>query len=144
MFGKTTLQVTLAIWVLWHLVFGLLATISPETGARITGWSPEAGWTTDLFTMSTQYGMAMLVIAGVYTVMLFEPLKYLNMLWIAIGELGLGIVYASYIYASGGNVTIPQLAIQGGVNLVLMAFLFALWKGLNARRHKTSDAVQPN
>ena len=43
MFGKTVLQLILGLWVLWHLAFGVLATFAPETGARLTGWSPDGG-----------------------------------------------------------------------------------------------------
>jgi len=29
MFSKTTLQIILGLWVLWHLAFGVLATFDP-------------------------------------------------------------------------------------------------------------------
>lgn len=131
MFNTTTLQALLGIWVVWHLVFGVLATLAPETGAAITGWSPDAGWTADLLAMSTQYGMVMLLLALVYAVMMFDRLRYLGLIWVAIGEQALGIAYAIYIYMAIGTVTVPQLAIQSLINLAIIAILFAFWTKLH-------------
>ncbi len=133
MFGKTALQVILGLWVLWHLAFGVLATFAPDTGARITGWSPEGGWTTDMLAMSTQYGMVMLLLAVMYAVMAADPLRYLGLLWVAIAEQVLGIAYAVYIYFNIGGVTVPQVAIQAGINVVIIALLFGFWSSLRGR-----------
>lgn len=133
MFGKATLQVVLVIWVLWHLAFGVLATFAPDTGARLTGWSPEGGWTADMLAMSTQYGMVMLLLAAVYAIMAADPLRYIAMLWVAIGEQVLGIAYAVYIYATIGGVTIPQVAVQAGINVVIIALFFGFWASLRSR-----------
>jgi hypothetical protein len=137
--GKFLLQVILAVWVLWHVAFGLLATVAPELGARITGWAPEGGWSSDLVSMSTQYGMVMLVLGGFYAVMLSDPLKYLNLLWAAIGELALGVLYAFYIYTAVGNITAAQLTIQGAANLLLMILLYTLWVRLSTARDESSQ-----
>lgn len=133
MFGKTALQVILGLWVLWHLAFGVLATFAPDTGARLTGWSPEGGWTTDMLAMSTQYGMVMLLLAVMYAVMVADPLRYLGLLWVAIAEQVLGIAYAVYIYFNIGGVTVPQVAIQAGINVVIIALFFSFWSSLRAR-----------
>ncbi len=133
MFGKTALQVILGLWVLWHLAFGVLATFAPDTGARLTGWSPEGGWTTDMLAMSTQYGMVMLLLAIMYAVMAADPLRYLGLLWVAIAEQILGIAYAVYIYFNIGGVTVPQVAIQAGINVVIIALFFVFRSSLRSR-----------
>jgi len=51
MFSGRSLQAVLVVWTLWHLVFGLLATLAPETGGQITGWAPQASWSDDLVAM---------------------------------------------------------------------------------------------
>jgi hypothetical protein len=133
MFGKTALQVILGLWVLWHLAFGVLATFDPDTGARITGWSPAGGWTTDMLAMTTQYGMVMMLLALMYAVMAADPLRYIGLLWVAIAEQVLGIAYAIYIYFNIGGVTLPQVAVQGGINVVIIALLFGFWSSLRSR-----------
>jgi len=135
MFSKPVLKVTLGIWVLWHLVFGILATFAPDTGARLTGWSPEGGWSTDMISLSTQYGMVMLLLALVYAVMMTDPVRYIGLAWVAIAEQLLGIAYAAYIYTSIGNVTLPQVAVQSGINLVIVALFLGFW--LRLRLHST-------
>ncbi len=138
MFGTRTLQIILVLWVLWHLAFGVLATFAPDTGARLTGWSPEGGWTADMLAMSTQYGMVMLLLAAVYAVMVSDPLRYLGMLWVAVAEQLLGIAYAVYIYFNIGGVTASQVAIQAGINVVFIALFIAFWANLRSR---TSTAL---
>lgn len=133
MFSKSVLKVILGIWVLWHLAFGILATFDPDTGARLTGWSPEGGWTSDMLAMSTQYGMVMLLLALVYAVMMIDPVRYIGLAWVAIAEQALGIGYAVYIYIAIGNVTLPQVGIQAGINLVIIVLFFAFW--LRLRLH---------
>ncbi len=133
MFSKSVLKVILGIWVLWHLAFGILATFDPDTGARLTGWSPEGGWTSDMLAMSTQYGMVMLLLALVYAVMMIDPVRYIGLAWVAIAEQALGIGYAVYIYTAIGNVTLPQVGIQAGINLVIIVLFFAFW--LRLRLH---------
>ena len=127
MISRTTLQVLLGIWVVWHLVFGLLATALPDTGARISGWSPEGGWTGDMLALSTQYGMVMLILAVVYAIALLDPLRYVRLLWVAIAEQALGIVYAVYIYLGIGNVTLAQVGIQAVINVALIGLLTTFW-----------------
>ena len=127
MISRTTLQVLLGIWVVWHLAFGLLATALPDTGARISGWSPEGGWTGDMLALSTQYGMVMLILAVVYAIALLDPLRYVRLLWVAIAEQALGIVYAVYIYLGIGNVTLAQVGIQAVINVALIGLLTTFW-----------------
>lgn len=127
MISRTTLQVLLGIWVVWHLAFGLLATALPDTGARISGWSPEGGWTGDMLALSTQYGMVMLILAVVYAIALLDPLRYVRVLWVAIAEQALGIVYAVYIYLGIGNVTLAQVGIQAVINVALIGLLTTFW-----------------
>ena len=124
------LKAGLALWVLWHLAFGLLSTFSPQFGAELVGWTAPDGWNAELHAMSKQYGMVMLLLAGVYLIMLFDPLRYLSFLWIAVGEQILGIAYGAYIFAVLGQLTEGQLLLQVGVNVALIAGMFLLWRGL--------------
>lgn len=133
MFGKTGLQAILVVWVLWHLAFGVLATFAPDLGARLTGWSPSGGWTTDMLALSTQYGMAMLLLAGVYTVMASDPVRYLALLWVAIAEQVLGIAYAVYIYIGIGGVALAPIAIQSAINLGIIAVFLGFRANLRPR-----------
>ncbi len=126
------LKGVLWLWVLWHLIFGLLATFAPEMGARSIGWSAEGGWDAPLLTMSTQYGMVMLLLALMYLIMALDPLSYLRLLSIAIVEQFLGIIYAVYIFATFGQLTIPQLVLQSAINVVAVVVFALLWSGLRS------------
>lgn len=86
-----------------------------------------------MLAMSTQYGMVMLLLAAVYAIMAADPLRYIAMLWVAIGEQVLGIAYAVYIYANIGGMTVPQVALQGGINVVIIALFFGFWASLRSR-----------
>ena len=120
--------------MLSHLAFGLLVTFDPDTGTQLTGWSPEAGWTQDMLAMSTQYDMVMLLLAVVYAVALLDPLRYIGLLWVAIAEQALGIAYSVYIYVNIGGVTVPQVALQAGVNVVIIGLFLAFWVNLRGPR----------
>lgn len=124
------LKVGLVVWVLWHLVFALLATFAPETGGNLVGWQPAGGWNPELFAMSKQYGMCMLLIALVFLIMLLDPIRYLAFIWIAIAEQVLGILYGFYIYSALDQLTTTQLVIQAAVNAALIVGMLALWSGL--------------
>lgn len=124
---KLALKIVLVVWVLWHLAFGILATFAPDTGARISGWNPEGGWTGDMLALSTQYGMVMLLLALTYAIAALDPLRYIRILWIAIAEQGFGIFYAVYIYLGIGNVTLGQVGIQALINIAVIALLLFLW-----------------
>lgn len=130
MINKTTLQIILGIWVAWHLAFGVLATFLPATGARLSGWSPEDGWTGDMLALSTQYGMVMLLLALIYTIALIDPLRYIRVLWVAIAEQAFGIGYAIYIYFGIGNVTLAQVGVQSVINVAVIAVLVVFWRRL--------------
>jgi hypothetical protein len=127
MFSRIALQILLGIWVAWHLAFGLLATFLPDTGARLSGWSPEGGWNGDMLALSTQYGMVMLLLALVYAIALVDPVRYIRMLWVAIAEQAFGIAYAVYIYFGIGNVTLGQVGIQSVINVAVIALLVTFW-----------------
>ena len=122
------------VWVIWHLVFGLLSTFAPEVGANAVGWTAEGGWDAELITMSTQYGMVMVLLALMFLIMAFNPLQYLALLWVAIAEQVLGMIYAGYIYAQFGQITIPQMMLQSGINTVVVIVFFLLWRGLRDSR----------
>lgn len=135
----TILRGVLALWVLWHLVYGLLSTFWPEAGAKSIGWTASGGWDADLITMSTQYGMVMLLLAGMYLVMALDPLRYLGLVWVAIGEQVLGVVYALYIYANFGQVTVAQLLLQGAINVVVIIVFLLLWSGLRGQAREAAS-----
>ncbi|MEM9840973.1 MAG: hypothetical protein AAF830_17735 [Pseudomonadota bacterium] len=126
----SVLKTGLVVWVLWHLVFAYLSTFAPQTGAEIVGWSATEGWSEELIAMSKQYGMVMLLLAGVYLVMLTDPLRYLSLIWVAVGEQALGIAYGAYIFVELGQLTPVQLAAQSITNAVLIAGMLFLWMGL--------------
>ena len=132
MIYKVTLQIILGIWVAWHLAFSVFATFLPATGARLSGWSPEDGWTGDMLALSTQYGMVMLLLALTYMIALLDPLRYVRILWVAIAEQVSGIGYATYIYFAIGNVTLAQIGVQSVVNLAVIAVLVLLWRKLRS------------
>ena len=127
MFTRVALQSLLGIWAAWHIAFGVLATFLPDTGARLSGWSPEGGWTGDMLALSTQYGMVMILLALVYAIASVDPIRYVRVLWVAIAEQAFGIAYAVYIYFGIGNVTLAQVGIQSVINVVLIALLVTFW-----------------
>ncbi|MDZ7714292.1 MAG: hypothetical protein U5L06_14885 [Rhodovibrio sp.] len=127
------LRALLAVWVVWHLAFGALSTFWPEVGANSIGWSAEGGWSDPLLAMSTQYGMVMVLLAAMYAFMLLEPLRYLGLIWVAVGEQALGIVYALYIYATMGQITPTQMGIQAAINVIIMLLFVLLWSGLKSQ-----------
>lgn len=124
------LKFGLVIWVIWHSAFALLATFAPETGSNLVGWEPEGGWTAALIAMSKQYGMSMLLLGFVFLIMVFDPIRYLPFIWIAIAEQALGIAYGFYIYSALGQLTTTQLIIQALVNAALIVGMLMLWSGL--------------
>lgn len=128
------LKLGLVLWVIWHLAFAVLSTFAPEMGSTLVGWNPEGGWTAELRAMSKQYGMSMLLIGLIFLVMLFDPLRYLSFIWIAIAEQVLGIAYGFYIYAALGQLTTTQLVIQAIVNALLIVGMYLLWSGLRTTR----------
>ena len=138
MFSKIALQVLLGIWVTWHLAFGVLATFLPDTGARLSGWSPEGGWTGDMLALSTQYGMVMLLLALVYAIALLDPVRYIRVLWVAIAEQAFGIAYAVYIYFGIGNVTLGQVGIQSVINVAVIVLLVTFWSRFRTSATATS------
>jgi hypothetical protein len=137
MFNKTTLQAILAVWVIWHLLFGLLATFLPDIGSRITGWSPQGGWTADMLSLSSQYGMVMVLLALTYGIALADPLRYIGIVWVAIAEQALGIGYALYIYFGIGGVTVTQVGIQSVVNVAFIAVFVTFWLALRGSKKPT-------
>jgi hypothetical protein len=127
------LRAVLGVWVLWHLAFGFLSTFMPEVGANAVGWSASGGWDAPLMAMSTQYGMVMVLLAGMYLIMMLEPLRYLGLIWVAVAEQILGIAYAAYIFVTMGQITPAQMTFQTAINLAIVAVFVVLWSGLKAR-----------
>lgn len=134
------LRALLTIWVLWHLAFGVLATFWPEAGASAVGWQAEGGWSAELVAMSTQYGMVMVLLAGMYAIMLADPLRYLGLVWVAVAEQALGIAYATYIVATVGQLTTTQFALQAAINIAVAALFVALWRGLKSSADRAHAA----
>lgn len=130
----TMLKGVLWLWVVWHLIFGLLATFAPEIGASAVGWSAAGGWDAELITMSTQYGMVMVLLALMFLIMVFDPLRYLGLIWVAVAEQVLGMLYAGYIYIQFGQLTIPQMLLQAGINTIVVIVFVMLWLGLRDSR----------
>jgi hypothetical protein len=130
------LKAILWLWVAWHLVFGLLSTFAPEIGANAVGWTAEGGWDDELVTMSTQYGMVMVLLALMFLIMALKPLRYLGLIWVAVAEQVLGMVYAGYIYINFGQLTMGQMLLQAGINTVVIIVFIMLWLGLK-------DSYQP-
>ena len=127
-------------WAAWHLGFGLLSTFAPEAGASAVGWSAAGGWTPELITMSTQYGMVMVLLALMFVIMALNPLQYLNLIWVAVAEQVLGVIYAAYIYVEYGQLTIPQMLLQAGINSVVVILFVVLWLGLRDAQPQPATA----
>jgi len=127
------LKGVLWLWVVWHLVFGLLSTFAPEIGANAVGWTATGGWDDELITMSTQYGMVMVLLAFMFLIMALDPLRYLGLIWVAVAEQVLGMAYAGYIYVQFGQLTIPQMLLQAGINSIVIIVFILLWLGLRDR-----------
>ncbi len=126
----TLLKGILWLWVVWHLIFGLLASFAPEIGANAIGWTAVGGWDAELITMSTQYGMVMVLLALMFMIMALNPLRHLSLIWVAVAEQALGMAYAGYIYVKFGQLTIPQMMLQAGINTVVIIVFLFLWLGL--------------
>ena len=134
------MRAVLWLWAGWHLVFGALSTFAPEFGAAAVGWTAEEGWSDQLVTMSTQYGMVMVLLALMYVIMARDPLRYLNLIWVAVAEQVLGVIYAAYIYVQFGQLTIPQMLLQAGINAVVVIVFAVLWLGLRDNAPRASYA----
>ena len=128
------------LWAAWHLGFGLLSTFAPEVGASAVGWTASGGWTPELVTMSTQYGMVMVLLALMFAIMALDPLRYLSLIWVAVAEQVLGVVYAAYIYMQFGQLTIPQMLLQAGINSVVVLLFVVLWFGLRDAKSSVARA----
>jgi len=126
------------LWVFWHLAFGLLATFAPEVGANAVGWTAEGGWDAELITMSTQYGMVMVLLALMFMIMAFDPLRYLGLIWVGVAEQILGMAYAGYIYVQFGQLTMAQMLLQAGINTMVVVVFVVLWLGLKDRRQPST------
>jgi len=133
----SALKVVLWIWAGWHLAFGVLSTFAPDVGAAAVGWSVAGGWDAELIAMSTQYGMAMVLLGLMFLITALDPLRYLPLIWVAVAEQLLGIAYAGYIYVQFGQLTIPQMILQGGINALIVVVFVVLWLGL---RHRQGEA----
>jgi len=88
--------------------------------------------------MSTQYGMVMLLLAVMYGLMALDPLRYLDMIAVAIVEQILGVLYAIYIYIQFGQLTMGQFLVQAAINAVIVIVFALLWSGLRDQVPRTS------
>jgi len=134
------LTAVLWLWAAWHLVFGLLSTFAPELGATSVGWTAEGGWSDQLITMSSQYGMVMVVLALMYAIMATDPLRYLGLIWVAVAEQLLGVIYAPYLYVQFGQITIPQMVLQAGINVIIVIVFVVLWLGIRGTASRPAGA----
>lgn len=128
------------LWAAWHLIFGLLSTFAPEIGASAIGWEANSGWSDELITMSTQYGMTMVLLAGVFAIAALDPSKYLAFVWVAVAEQVLGILYAAYIYVLFGQLTVSQMLVQAAINSVVVAIFVIVWLGMREGGSKMARA----
>lgn len=136
----TVLRIVFVVWAAWHLGFGVLSTFAPQTGAAVTGWTPEAGWTADLVAMSTQYGMVMMLLGLMFLIMAFDPVRLVALVWVAVAEQVLGIAYGAYLTVTVGQPTPGQLAVQAIANILVMAVLITLWRLVRQRTAAPASA----
>jgi hypothetical protein len=66
--------------------------------------------------------------------MALDPLRYLNLVWVAVAEQVLGMAYALYIYVQFGQLTPSQLLLQAGINTAVIIAFVLLWAGIRDRR----------
>lgn len=114
------------IWAFWHGAFGALASFAPDAGGRLVGWVPASGWTPELLAMSHQYGLAMLVLAGVYLMAARDPARYRDVFWIAVGEQVLGILFTTWTVFVLAQASASALVFQVAVNLAAIVLLLVM------------------
>jgi hypothetical protein len=120
------LQGLLILWALWEIVNAALSTFAAQLGASFVGWTPKGGWTSDLYSMSQQYGMVLFILAAVYLLIATDPVRYRAFVWIPIGEQLIGLAYGIYGVAGNHTLTGAQFITQVVINLVVAALFYLL------------------
>jgi hypothetical protein len=120
------LQGLLVLWAIWEIINAALSTFAAPLGASFVGWMPKGGWTSDLYSMSQQYGMVLFLLAAVYLMIATDPLRYRALVWIAIGEQLIGVAYGIYEVAGSHTLTGSQFATQVVINIVVAALFYLL------------------
>ncbi len=136
------LQGLLILWAVWEIVNAALSTFAAPLGASLVGWMPKAGWTSDLFSMSQQYGMVLFLLAAVYLLIATDVKRYRAFVWIPIGEQLIGLAYGVYGVAGSHTLTGAQFLTQVVINLVVAALFYLLRPAANEpeRRIRTANA----
>jgi len=123
------IQSLLVLWALWEIINAALSTFAAPLGATFVAWIPKGGWTSDLYSMSQQYGMVLFILAAVYLLIASDPVRYRTFIWIPIGEQIIGIAYAIYGLVGAHTMTGGQLATQVVINLVIAVLFYLLRPG---------------
>jgi hypothetical protein len=120
------IQSLLVLWALWEFVNAALSTFAGPLGASFVGWVPHGGWTSDLYSMSQQYGMVLLLLGAVYLLTATDPVRFRSFIWIPIAEQVVGIAYALYGLVGGHMMTGGQFTTQIIINIVVAALFYLL------------------
>jgi len=120
------IQGVLIIWAIWEIINGALSTFAPRQGASLVSWAPKSGWTSDLLLMSQQYGMVMFVLGVMYLIVATNPLRYRSLIWVAVAEQAIGIIYALSSFLSAHTLTLPQFLTLAVGNIVIAAIFVLL------------------
>ena len=120
------IQGVLVIWGLWEIINGALSTFASQQGASLVGWAPKSGWTADLLLMSQQYGMVMFLLGIMYLIVATNPQRFSTLIWVAVAEQGIGIVYALASTFGAHTLTTGQFVTQAAINIVIAAVFILL------------------
>jgi len=135
------IQGVLIMWGIWEIINGALATLAPQQGANLVSWMPKSGWTSDLVLMSQQYGMVMFILGFMYLVIATNPLRYRDLIWVAVAEQALGIVYALFNTFGTHTLTPAQFITQAVINIVIAAIFLLLRPGETSTRQHSEVAA---
>jgi hypothetical protein len=134
------IQSLLVLWAIWEFVNASLSTFAGPLGATFVGWVPKGGWTSDLYSMSQQYGMVLFLLGAVYLLTATDPLRFRVFIWIPIAEQIIGVAYATYGLVGAHTMTGPQLATQISVNLAVAVLFFLLRPSTTGRAGELREA----
>ncbi|MFY9780072.1 MAG: hypothetical protein WAJ85_06115 [Candidatus Baltobacteraceae bacterium] len=135
------LQALFFIWAGWELVNGVLSLFAAPIGGSLVSWAPKSGWNADLYAMSQQYGLAMIVLGLVYLVVASNPVRYLAFVWVVVAEQVLGIVITAYETFGTHSQTVQQLLTQVTVNVIIAAVFLLLRPSRAALLGRTEGAA---
>jgi hypothetical protein len=134
--GKV-LQGLLVLWAIWEIINGVLSTVAPAAGASLVGW--QVTWTPDLVSMSTQYGMILLLLGGVYLLAASDVKRYQPLVWVVVAEQVLALLYSAYLTFGTGTMTTSQFLTQAVINVIVAALFGILANGSGGlQRGRTS------